>query len=326
MPLPSDEKLIQLGNDLIAQFDTIFGVHPGSRPAHAKGVLLTGNFTPSSEASTLTRAPHITRESTPVTVRFSNSTGLPTLPDNDPKANPHGLAIRFHLAEHVHTDIISHSADGFPTRNGQEFLEFLRAVAASDPSKPSPTPVEVFLATHPAARAYVQTPKPSPSSFAKEAYFGVTAFRFLNGKGVTHHGRYRITPDAGVEHLDDATAKSKDANYLFDEITKRIASGPVRFNIQVQMADDSDVVDDATIHWPEDRRLVPFGSIVLDAKAADDEQQQKRIIFDPIPRVDGIEPSADPLLELRAAIYLLSGRRRRQASEASTGFTGRASH
>lgn len=39
----------------------------------------------------------------------------------------------------------------------------------------------------------------------------------------------------------------------------------------------------------------------------------RRMIFDPIPRVDGIEPSDDPLLELRAAIYLLSGRRRRQA-------------
>jgi catalase len=242
------------------------------------------------------------------------------LPDNDPKANPHGLAIRFHLGEHVHTDIISHSADGFPTRTGQEFLEFLRAVAASDPSKPSPSPVEVFLGTHPAARAYVQTPKPSPSSFAKEAYFGVTAFRFLDREGITRHGRYRITPAAGIEHLDEATSKSKDANYLFDEIKKRIAGGPVRFDIQVQVADESDVVDDATIHWPEDRRLVPFGSIVLDAKAADDEQQQKRIIFDPIPRVDGIEPSADPLLELRAAIYLLSGRRRRQAPEAQGGM------
>ena len=40
------------------------------------------------------------------------------------------------------------------------------------------------------------------------------------------------------------------------------------------------------------------------------------IIFDPIPRVDGIEPSNDPLFELRAAIYLLSGRRRRAAPEA----------
>lgn len=315
MPLPSDEKLIQLGNDLLEQFDTLFGLHPGFRPAHAKGVLLTGSFTPSSEAASLTRAPHIKRDSTPVTVRFSNSTGLPTLPDSDPNANPRGLAIRFHLAEHVHTDIISHSTDGFPTRTGQEFLDFLRAVAGSDTSKPSPSPVEIFLGTHPAALAFVQTPKPSPSSFATEAYFGVTAFRFTNQDGVTRHGRYRISPQAGVEHLDEATAKGKDTNYLFDELTQRIARGPIRLDIQVQIAEESDIVDDATIHWPSDRRLIHLGTIVLAAKASDDERQQQRIIFDPIPRVDGIEPSDDPLLELRAAVYLLSGRRRRQAPE-----------
>ena len=100
MPLPSNEKLIALGEDLIKQFDTIFGLHPGFRPAHAKGVLLTGTFTPAPEAASLTRAPHIIRKSTPVTVRFSNSTGLPLVPDNDPNASPRGLAIRFHLAEH----------------------------------------------------------------------------------------------------------------------------------------------------------------------------------------------------------------------------------
>jgi catalase len=310
MPLPSDEKLIQLGNDLIEQLDSIFGLHPGFRPAHAKGVLLTGAFTPSPEAASLTRAPHITRESTPVTARFSNSTGLPMLPDNDPNANPHGVAIRFHLADHVHTDIIGHSTDGFPTRTGQEFLEFLRAVAASDPSKASPTPVDAFLGAHPAALAYVQTPKPSPSSFAKEAYFGVTAFRFINQDGVTRHGRYRITPEAGIEH---PPTKDEADNYLFDELKQRIAAGPVRFHIQVQIAGERDIVDDATIHWPADRPLIHFGAVALTALAPDNESQQKQIIFDPIPRVDGIEPSDDPLLELRAAIYLLSGRRRRKA-------------
>lgn len=313
MPLPSDEKLVQLGNDLIKQFDAMFGVHPGFRPAHAKGMLLTGRFTPSSEAASLTRAPHITRASTPVTVRFSDATGLPSIPDNDPNANPHGMAVRFHLADHVHTDIIAHSADGFPVRTGQEFLEFLRAAASSDPSKPSPRPIEIFLGAHPAAGAYVQMPKPSPSSFAREAYFGVTAFRFINGDGVAHYGRYRISPRAGIEHLDAAAAAAKGANYLFDELAARVARDPIRFDIHVQIAAQGDVVDDATIHWPESRPLLPLGVIALTAQAPGDEQQQKQIIFDPIPRVDGIEPSADPLLELRAAIYLLSGRRRRQA-------------
>jgi len=47
----------------------------------------------------------------------------------------------------------------------------------------------------------------------------------------------------------------------------------------------------------------------------DNAHEQKHIIFEPIPRVEGIDPSEDPLIELRAAIYLLSGRRRRGASE-----------
>jgi len=315
MPLPTDEKLVQLANDLLAQFDTIFGLHPGFRPAHAKGVLLSGSFTPAREAERLTRAPHITRASTPVSARFSNSTGIPMFPDNDPKANPRGLAIRFHLGEHVHTDIIGHSADGFPTRNGQEFLEFLRAVIASQGSKSSPTPIEMFLGTHPAALAFVQAPKPSPVSFAKEQYYGVTAFRFINQGGAERYGRYRIVPAAGIEHLADAAATGKDANYLFDELSQRVAKGPIGFRIEVQLADQGDVVDDATIHWPATRQVIPFGSVVLTAKVPENEHEQKQIIFDPIPRVDGIEPSDDPLLELRAAVYLLSGRRRRQAPE-----------
>jgi catalase len=74
------------------------------------------------------------------------------------------------------------------------------------------------------------------------------------------------------------------------------------------------VVDDATIHWPDTREVVELGRIELTGLVADNAHGQQHIIFDPIPRVDGIEPSDDPLLELRAAIYLMSGRRRRAAS------------
>jgi catalase len=316
MPLPSDEKLIALGEDLIKQFDLMFGLHPGFRPAHARGVLLSGTFTPSPQAQTLTHAPHITRETTPAWVRFSNSTGLPQIPDTDPNANPRGMAIRFQLAEHVHTDIVAHSTDGFPTHTGQEFLDFLRAAASSASATQSPTPIELFLHDHPAALAFIQAPKPTPSSFARESYFGVTAMRFTNKDGVSRYGRYRIVPEAGNDFLDDAALKEKGPDFLFEEIAARLAKGPASFQIHVQTAADGDVVDDATIHWPEDRPVVEFGKLVVTAVAPDNAQEQKKIIFDPIPRVDGIEPSEDPLLELRAAIYLLSGRRRRKAPEA----------
>ena len=81
----------------------------------------------------------------------------------------------------------------------------------------------------------------------------------------------------------------------------------------MQVAAEGDTVDDATKHWPESREQTELGVIELTSVVPDSVAQQKHIIFDPIPRVDGIEPSADPLLELRAAIYLLSGRRRRAA-------------
>ncbi len=313
MPLPSDEQLLALANDLIAQFDQLFGEHPGFRPAHSKGTMLTGTFSPTDAASTLSRAPHFRRDSTPVTVRFSNSTGLPLIPDNNPNADPRGLAIRFHLAERVHTDIVSHSTDGFPTHTGAEFLDFLRAVASSAPDTPSPTPIEAFLGSHPAALAFVQTPKPAPSSFARETYFGVTAMHFTNAEGASRYGRYRILPVAGNDHLDAATAAAKEPNYLFDELASRVAAGPIQFKIFVQLSEEEDVVNDATKHWPEDRTQLELGTLTLTAPVLEDAAGQKHIIFDPIPRVEGIDPSDDPLLELRAAIYLISGRRRRSA-------------
>jgi catalase len=313
MPLPNDEKLIAQSEALIAEFDTIFGLHPGFRPAHAKGVLLTGTFTPSAEAVKISKAPHFTRESTPVTVRFSNSTGIPMIPDTDPNANPRGMAIRFNLAEHVHTDIVSHSADGFPTHTGAEFLELLKALASTAPGMASPTPIEVYVGSHPAALAFVQMPKPAPVSFETEGFFGVSALKFTNAEGETQFGRYQIVPLAGLAHLSDEETKAKDANYLFEEIKTRVASAPIKFEVKLQLAGEGDVVDDATIHWPAEREVAALGTIELTSLVADDAAEQQKIIFDPIPRVEGIEPSDDPLLELRAAIYLISGRRRRVA-------------
>jgi len=208
---------------------------------------------------------------------------------------------------------VSHSTDGFPTRDGYEFLELLRAIAASGPDVPSPKPVEKFLGSHPTALAFVQAPKPFPSSLARESYFGVTAFAFINDAGQTRFGRYRIVPELGNDYLTDAQVAALSPNHHFDEIAERVAKEPARFKILVQVAAVGDTVDDATSHWPESREQVELGTVELDKAVPDTHAQQKHIIFDPIPRVEGIEASADPLLELRAAIYLLSGRRRRSA-------------
>jgi catalase len=312
MPLPTDPKLSQLSKDLLEVIDAAFGVHPGYRAVHAKGILLTGTFTPTRAAGQLSRAPHFQRP-TPIFARFSNSTGVPLIPDPDPNANPRGLAVRFRLGDHVHTDIISHAANGFPSKNGEEFLEFLRAVVASMSSQASPSPIEAYVGSHPAALAFVQLPKPTPTSFAREAYYGLTAHRFINQAGQGRHVRYRFVPDAGTEYLDDPAAKAKSPTFLHDEIVARIAQGPVGFKLLAQLANPGDTTDNVTVAWPAERELVELGHIRLEAIAPDNAREQQHQIYDPIARIDGVEASEDPLLEVRAAAYLLSGRRRRAA-------------
>jgi catalase len=321
VPLTTDEKLLALSRETIAVFDKANGgVHAGFRPAHAKGILLTGTFTPSPEAASLTRAPHLHRDSTPVTVRFSDFAGIPTVADNDPQSGgPRGFAVRFRFGEHVHTDIIGHSVDNFPVRTAEGLVEFLNAVIATDPKGPHPNAIEQFLGAHPAAMRFVQIPKPVPTSFARESFFAVSAFKFTNAEGVSRYGRYRISPTAGNEYLDEAAAAARSANFLFDEIAERVARGPVRFRITVQLAKDGDTVDDATVRWPEERPQRAFGEISLQEIIPNDAVAQQHIIFDPIPRVDGIEASADPLFEPRANIYLMSGTRRRAAGGQQPG-------
>src|SRR5438132_2665367 len=174
---------LALAEQLLDALDKLSGLHPGFRPAHAKGLMCTGTFAPSPEAAKLTRAPHANKPSTPVTVRYSDSTGVPTIPDNDPqKSGPRGIAVRFHLAEHTHTDIVAHSTNGFPVHTGEEFLEFLQG--AVDAAAGKPEKIGAFLAAHPNAKRFAETPKPIPVSFAREAFFAVTSFRFTNAGGV----------------------------------------------------------------------------------------------------------------------------------------------
>jgi catalase len=296
---------------VLQAFDDLNGSQPGFRPAHAKGILIAGLFTPSPAAKALTRAPHIQRDSTPATVRFSDFAGIPSVPDNDPNASPRGMATRFYLAEHVHTDIIAHSVDAFPTRTAEEFLEFLHAIRASGPDAAKPAPVEKFLATHPAALEFVQAPKPMPASFAKAAFFAINAYKFTSGEGVIRYGRYRIHPEGGTEYLDPAAEAKTAPDFLFDEIKGQLAKGVVKMRITVQVAEKGDVVDDSTVRWPKDRPEIEFGTIELRTVLPGNDAEQRHIIFDPIPRVDGIDPSDDPLLDPRAVVYLMSGRRRR---------------
>src|SRR5271156_4480628 len=62
---PMEERTMSsaLITDLLGTLDELSGgVHPGFRPAHAKGLMCIGTFSPSPQAAELTRASHVADE------------------------------------------------------------------------------------------------------------------------------------------------------------------------------------------------------------------------------------------------------------------------
>lgn len=286
------------------------GPHAGFRANHAKGIVVLGEFTPAKSAASITKAAHLQKTPSPIVVRFSDATGVPNIPDADGNSFPKGIAIRFNLADGSSTDIVSISTNGFPAAKPEDFLGLLNAIATSGPEAAKPTPVEQFLGSHPAALKFVQMPKLPPVSFATQSFFGVNAFKFINAKGETHYGRYRITPIKGAQFLSKQQAAKTSPNYLFEELPMRLAKAPAKFKLSVQLAEKGDVLNDATVVWPDSRKQVELGTLVIKTVDADGVKYEKSTMFNPLALVDGIEASEDPILLARPAAYAVSFGRR----------------
>lgn len=286
------------------------GPYKGFRSNHAKGIMAEGSFTPSKEAANITSAPHLQGGTSPILVRFSNATGVPTIADADGNALPKGMAIRFTLPEGGNTDIVAISVNSFPVATPEEFLELLNAVAESGPDVASPKPVEKFLASHPAAMKFVTTPKFAPTSFAHQPFFGVNAFKFTNAKGETRHGRYRIIPVAGEQFLASEDASKQEPDYLMKELPTRLSKKEAQYRLVVQLANAEDLINDPTVVWADDREQVELGVLTIKSMVADSMQAEKSIMFNPLLLPEGIAATDDPILLARPGAYAVSFGRR----------------
>lgn len=289
---------------LIDALHGVFGKRH-ARVAHAKGVLMDGAFMPTAEARSLCAATLFEGAIEHVRVRFSHSTGIPDIPDTDPNANPRGFAVKFRLPDGSFTNVVTHSFNGFPVATTDEFGTLMRAIAASGPEAAKPTALDKFLASHPIAAKFLTGQKPAPVSWATLSYFGVNSFRFIDRAGKGTFVRYRFVPQAGERLLDAKGLASMGPNYLSEEIRARVDKGPIMFDWFGQLAQAGDVIDDPSVAWPEDRKLVKLGIISIARMAFDQAMVDKSAAFMPGDVPPGIE-AADPMVTVRDAVYQLS--------------------
>ena len=289
--------------ELVDAMGKAAGSYPGNRAAHGKGTVLSGTFTPSAAAQTVTRAAHMQGDPSRVTVRFSNGSANPE--SKDPEVGEgRGMAVKFYLADGSTVDIVGISIPVFFVRTPEEFLEFMVARAESFEK------VGEFIGSHPATGAALQQVVPSlvpPRSYATVAYNSLHAYKLINAGGDERWVRWRLIPEAGVEVLPEEEREGADPNFLQTEILERV---PVRFTLVARIGGEDAVTDDPTVAWPEDVETVEMGVVELTGPETEREQGDDVMVMDPTRVTDGIELSDDPILHVRSHAYSVSVERR----------------
>jgi catalase len=293
---------------VVDAMNKLFGSHPGFRAFHAKGVVVEGSFRGSPQGAALSKAALFDGSTIPVTVRFSDNGGLPNVADGAADANPHGMAIKFHLPDGSESDMVTNSLKVFPVSTAADLRDLFLAVAASPPDAPKPTKLEQFIASHPTVPKAVATTA-TPNSFADEEYHGLNAFVLVNAAGERQAVRYVISPER-VVHLDPAEAAKREPDFLMRELPDRLGRTPVSFRVKAQLAAPNDQTSDPSQAWPEDRKVVELGVLTLDKAVPDSLAAQKKLLFLPGQIPDGIELSDDPMVSVRNGAYAVSFSRR----------------
>ena len=212
----------------------IGGDHPGFRAVHAKGTLCAATFTPSADASRLSRAAHFDGDAVRAHVRFSNGSGDPNAPDFEPREG-RGMATKFYLHDGTTTDVVAINLPAFFVSTVDGFLDFCRA-RVPDPStgEPDPAAIGAFLEQHPEALtacAAVLAATP-PESYLRCAYNSLHAYRFVDDAGDGRYVRYRWEPEAGEASLSAEEAEARGPDYLQDDLARASLRGRARSRSQ----------------------------------------------------------------------------------------------
>ncbi|MEO5962905.1 MAG: catalase, partial [Thermomonas sp.] len=116
--------------------------------------------------------------------------------------------------------------------------------------------------------------------------------------------------------------EAADDDFLSEDLQTRLAAGPLRWDMVVTVADAGDAILDASTPWPEARRHVTVGSVVVEHTSPQTTGACRDINFDPLVLPTGVESSGDPVLAARSAVYSVSFNRRER--DIASGKAGAA--
>ena len=279
-----------------------------ARPSGAKGQCFSARFTPTAEARGLTKSAAFAKESTAI-VRFSVGGGNPKVSDATKTVN-RGLALRIDPNGPGQSEFVMVNAPVNFVKSPEQMLAFLQARLPGADGKPDAAKIKAFSEANPETtnQGKFLASRAVPASWVGVSYWAIHPYTFTNAQGAKQIVKFRFAPQGDDVGLTDEEAKTKPADFLVDEMNRRIAEKkPAGLDVLAIFGTEADAKIPVTEQWPDEdkRNSVKVASITvvgLEKNETCDEQ-----FFDPTNLADGLAgPTDDPLFVQRQPAYAIS--------------------
>ncbi|HYZ23563.1 MAG TPA: catalase family peroxidase [Rhodopila sp.] len=277
----------------------------GHRRNHAKGICFTGIFESNGAGSALSRAQVFTRGQFPALGRFNLGTADANAPDATVRVRGLGLRISTPDGQEWRTAMIN--APVFAVSTPHAFYELLRASKSKEPGA-----MKTFAGTHPEFAAFGAWAAGAPwtGSYAEERFNSLNSFIFVDNSGGEHAVRWSLLPAAQPVPVPHDELVKRGPDFLEQEIAERVRGGPQRWTMVVTVANPGDPTADPSKPWPDDRRSVEVGTLIVQQIEAERDGPCRDINFDPAVLPAGMRTSDDPFPAARSSAYAKSFDRR----------------
>ncbi len=150
-----------------------------------------------------------------------------------------------------------------------------------------------------------------PETFAQMYYHAQTAQLFLGKDGVKRYAKFRLIPwdrgpETGIIPMKDlenrwvetpAPGETRSQNYLKEEYAARIARGPVKYHLQIQLhvpsPDDAPEILSCSVAWDEATHpFMDVATVEVDTLLSLDDNNRMRYSVEHCPPSLGMLPAA----------------------------------
>jgi catalase len=277
----------------------------GHRRNHAKGICFTGEFESNGSGAELSRAQVFAQGRHPVVGRFNLGTPDPNA--DDAKERVRGLSLLISTPDGQEWRMALIDPPVFPVSDPDAFHALQLASGSKEPDA-----MPKFVQAHPEFGAFAAWAGSAPwtGSYAEERYNSLNSFIFTDKTGADHAVRWSLVPVAQPVSVAPEELAKRGPNFLKTEIAERIKGGPLRWTMLVTAAGPGDPTADPTKAWPDDRRAIEVGSLIVQQIEPEADGPCRDVNFDPTVLPDGIRTSDDPFPAARSAAYRVSYDRR----------------